>query len=79
MKRRTLRHLSLSVEGALTNPENWVDCITVDGKVLTTALEVKAFLEECLALGYELLPMASDCEGFDYKTGCPGHVIEEEE
>lgn len=77
---KTRRHLSLSVKGALrfkSTLQSLVNCTTDDGKTLTTIDEVRAFLESELAQGHELLPFG-ECEGFDYKTGCPGHVAEEE-
>ena len=49
-----------------------IGAITVDGKALTTVREIRKFLADQLAKGRELLP-CGDCEGFDYKTGCPGH------
>lgn len=72
--KRTM-HISLSILGALKEPENWVNCITVNGRLLVTTEEVKSFLLLCHDKGYRLLPM-SDCEGFDYVTGCPGHFCE---
>ena len=72
-------HLHLDVLGALRHPKVLRGCITVEGKKLETTAEVKAFLENQLAMGHECLPMSSECEGFDYKTGCPGHVIPDEE
>ena len=31
-----------------------------------------------LAQGHEVIPFGPACEGFDCKTGCPGHEITEE-
>lgn len=78
--KHTIRHISLDVKGALMNWDrkmlkNMASSITVDGTPLKTADDVKFFLLDQLAQGHELLPMA-DCEGFDWKTGCPGHVEE---
>jgi len=72
-------HFSLDISGALKRPKDWVNCITVDGKTFATAEEVTSFLKEQLALGRRLLPLADDCEGFDYQTGCPGHEISDTE
>ena len=69
-------HFAMSVRGALNHPSQLKNCITVDGKKLKTTYEVREFLLDQLSMGHELLPMG-DCEGFDYKTGCPGHQIEE--
>ena len=73
----TRRHLSLSVRGALNDPEKLVGCITVDGMTLNTIQQVASFLRGELADGHEVLPMSDECEGFDYKTGCPGHKVKE--
>lgn len=73
-------HLSLSVRGAL----NWskaemkrmAPSITVDGKQLRTAEDVKNFPLDELSKGHEVLPFG-DCDNFDWKTGCRGHVDKE--
>ena len=66
MARRTI-HCCLDIKG----------CITVDGRTLMTANEVKSFLREQLAMGRRVLPLG-DCDNFDYQTGCKGHVVEED-
>jgi hypothetical protein len=71
------KHIGLSIEGALKSPKDWVNNITVDGKLLKTVSEVRRFFEEELAMGHKVLPMSDECEGFDYVTGCPGHLIED--
>lgn len=44
-----------------------------DGTPLS-AEEAREYLMDCLAEGKELLPLSSECEGFDYREkGCPGH------
>lgn len=73
-----IRHMCLDVRGVLLNwtrpmQKRMAPIFTVNGRQLQTADELRAFLADCLAEGKEVLPMASDCEGFDYKTGCPGH------
>jgi hypothetical protein len=45
------------------------------GKSLT-ADEARDVLYDHLAQGHEVIPMGPPCEGFDYKTGCPGHKVE---
>lgn len=72
----TMSHLHISVRGALRHPQDLVNCITVDGKLLTKPKEVKQFLEYQLAMGREKLP-CGECEGFDYINGCPGHEEKE--
>lgn len=38
-----------------------------------TADEAKEVLMDHLAQGHEVIPVGPPCDGFDYKTGCPGH------
>lgn len=72
----TIRHLSLNVRGILENcPDSKIKKLFVDeetGRQLTPS-EARGYLLDCLTEGKELLPMGK-CEGFDYKTGCPGHA-----
>ena len=72
---KTLHHMSLDIAGALRRAKDLRNCITVGGKLLTTEKQVKQFLEYQLSLGRKVLPFG-ECEGFDYITGCPGHIIE---
>ena len=76
MARRTI-HCCLDIEGGIRNAKDLRGCITVDGRTLMTANEVKSFLREQLAMGRRVLPMG-DCDNFDYQTGCKGHVVEED-
>ncbi len=69
-----LMHCSLDIEGASRKPQDWVNCITVDGKTLKTIEEVKSFFEEHLKLGHKVLPLGG-CDNFDYETGCKGHKV----
>lgn len=77
------RHLRISLRGALsrTNPQlkrEWEGAITTDdGRVVQTGAEIRTFFLDQLSLGREYLPMG-ECDGFDYKTGCPGHPIVDE-
>lgn len=74
-----IRHLSLSIEGALKNAKDFVDCIeTEDGKTLNTVAEVKAFFKEQLDMGRKYLPYG-ECDNFDYQHGCKGHPSEKKE
>lgn len=72
-----IRHVSLSVRGALDQNNarlrQLAPCITVDGKKLKTAEEVREFLKEQLTQGHEMLPM-TDCDNHDWKKGCLGHA-----
>jgi hypothetical protein len=74
----TIIHVSLSVRGALKWPPaklreatEWIT--KPDGSRFTPAELRDALLDE-LAQGHEVIPMAENCEGFDFKTGCPGHA-----
>lgn len=71
-------HMSMSVEGGIRNAEDLAGCIEQDGKTLETAAEVRTFLKKHLAAGRRVIPM-SDCLGFDFQKGCPGHSKEESE
>jgi hypothetical protein len=53
----------------------WEDTITVDGKKLMTASEIRTFFMDMLAEGYELIPYG-ECDNFDKKHGCQGHPLE---
>jgi hypothetical protein len=69
---RTL-HCSISVRGALLNwNREWRWVKAADGSSLTKHQAKAAFLDH-LARGIEHIPLGEPCEGFDYKTGCPGH------
>lgn len=67
-------HMCLSVRGALRWPDAQLRylCADENGDHLKPD-DVREWLMEQLAEGREVLPMGEPCEGFDYKTGCPGH------
>ena len=69
-------HLSLSIEGGIKWAKKLCGCIEVDGRTLNTVKEVREYLQGQLALGRKYLPM-SDCDNFDYRQGCLGHIITE--
>jgi len=69
--------MCLSCSGGIKNAASLKGVITVDGRTLTKVKEIREFLEYQLAMDHEVLPMG-DCDDFDYKTGCRGHVIEED-
>jgi hypothetical protein len=76
---RQTRHLCLCIRGALNWPKGKLKNMfenSETGKRLT-ANEAREYLMDCLSEGKELLPLGK-CEGFDYKTGCPGHPINDE-
>lgn len=61
-------HVSLDIDGGIKNAQLLKGCITVDGRVLNTVKEIRAFLYEQKAMGREVLPIG-DCDNFDYKKG----------
>ena len=49
-----------------------------DGSKLS-ADEAREYLMDCLSQGKEVLPLSSECDGFDYSgKGCPGHAKEQQ-
>jgi hypothetical protein len=75
---RTEMHVGLSVRGYLMGPDrNCRELFKRDGRFLTPR-EAKAVLTEYLANGVEVLPFGKPCEGWDPKTGCPGHPTPED-
>lgn len=70
--------MSLNIDGGIQNARLLKGCITVDGRVLNTVKEIRAFLYEQKAMGRKVLPMG-DCDNFDYQTGCLGHQVEDGE
>jgi len=65
-------HLCVNIDGLLRrhNLKGWVT--DDEGRELSSA-KARAWLLEQKAMGRRVLPMAAECEGFDYQTGCPGH------
>ena len=74
---KRLVHFCLDIEGGIRNAKDLKGCITIDGRTLMTAKEVKEFLRYQLALGRRVLPFG-DCDNFDYQTGCKGHIVEDD-
>lgn len=65
-------HVGLSIRGALKD-ETLARCITAkDGRQLSQ-LEIHNILCDLLADGVEMIPIGEPCEGWNWKTGCPGH------
>lgn len=73
-----IMHMALNIDGAIKNAQMLKGCITVDGRVLNTVEEIRHFLYQQKAMGREVLPIG-DCDNFDYKKGCLGHQVEDEE
>lgn len=70
-------HLCVSVRGMLhwSNADakrNMKSITKSDGTRYLSVAEFRNALMDELAQGHEVLP-TGECEGFDYKTGCPGH------
>lgn len=63
----------LDVCGALKNGVGWKWVTSDDGRPLSKD-QATAFLVDALADGKLFLPVG-ECEGFNHKTGCPGHQI----
>lgn len=74
MATRKVIHLCLSIEGGIRNARSLRGCIEVDGQTLQTTEEVRAFLREQRDMGRKCIP-CTDCDNFDYMTGCKGHTI----
>ncbi len=76
----TRRHMCMNIAGALRNAgkRSMAGLLTDDYGVEMSDKKVREYLAECLEKGWRVIP-SSDCEGFDYQTGCPGHVIEQKE
>lgn len=74
----TIVHLSVSVRGLLHRNDRelkqdlkWIT--KEGGKRYRSVAELREALMDELAAGHLVLPTTPECEGFDYKTGCPGH------
>lgn len=71
-----IHHMCIDVRGVLGCNKNMLKKLFVDnetGKFLT-ADEAREHLMDCLSEGKEVIPFGEPCEGFSYKTGCPGHT-----
>lgn len=71
-------HMCANVRGLLSWSNAKLHGMFVDesGRKMTGA-ECREALLDALSEGKEVLPIGPVCEGFDYKSGCPGHPIEE--
>lgn len=75
-------HICISVRGMLNwskaeAKRNMKSITKSDGTHYRDFDELRHELMNELAAGHEVLPMGEPCEGFDYKTGCPGHETEQ--
>jgi len=70
-------HVCLSVRGALRWDRRTLAraCkgVTMPDGRRPTPDELRDHLMDLLADGNEVVPLGDPCEGFDPKTGCPGH------
>lgn len=71
------RHMCINLAGLLRNSGKKKIKIFEDenGNIISDA-EARAYIAECQAKGWRVIPMGEACEGFDYfGSGCPGHPI----
>ena len=76
----TTHHVCQSVRGALANwtKREWSRNLRHDDGRPCSEREAKEFMMDQLAQGREVIPLTNPpCEGFSYKTGCPGHRVVE--
>jgi hypothetical protein len=66
-------HFCQSVDGAIKNwsKREWKSFADGNGWSIERA---KEFMRICSFEGKRVLPIGK-CEGFSYKTGCPGHPV----
>lgn len=65
-------HLCLDIEGALNKARHDPNLAASMFAGISDSKEVIKILEQNLRIGRKVLPFG-ECEGFDYRTGCPGH------
>ena len=67
-------HMCVDISGALKNWSDrlWRGVVTDDNGRVLTLREAKQYFRAELAKGRAVLP-CSDCDNFDYQTGCQGH------
>ena len=78
---KQIKHMCVNIAGLLRNyGRKKMDGLFTDddGNDYTDKM-ARAYLAECQAKGWKLLPMSDKCEGFDhFGGGCPGHKVEDE-
>ena len=75
----TTRHMRLDIRGCLKNtayPSGFRDLVRDDDGNTLSPEDAREWLLDELAKGHKFLPV-SDCEGFSFETGCPGHETPE--
>jgi hypothetical protein len=70
-------HMCMSIEGCLRNHKGKkIKIFTNDDGSETSDKDARAYLAECQAKGWKVIPFGKPCEGFNYfGHGCPGHFI----
>jgi hypothetical protein len=70
-------HCGVSVRGALLAPyaqqRRVASTLLRGGVPCRSVQEYREALADLLVQGVEMLPIGEPCEGWDRKTGCPGH------
>lgn len=66
------RHLTVNVIGIQKQPDLTGLFDDDNGNAVSDA-EARKYLKECEAKGWRVIP-CGDCDNFDYKTGCKGHL-----
>lgn len=71
-------HMCISVRGMLNwdlreTKRNLKSMTKNDGTRFASVEEFRHAMMDELSQGHQVLPLGPACEGFDYKTGCPGH------
>jgi len=72
----TTHHMCMSIEGCLRNHRGRkIKIFNNEDGSQTSDKEARAYLAECQAKGWKVIPFGEPCEGFDYfGHGCPGHL-----
>lgn len=73
---KTTRHICQSVEGALKfwKKAEWKSVSKSSGMTIE---QCKNEFWKMHGEGKLVIPIGEECEGFSYKTGCPGHQLSE--
>jgi len=70
-------HCSYSIKGLSTRSNRdlrpWLKTFTQDGRHPRDVQELRSWFADMLCDGIKMIPIGEPCEGFSYKTGCPGH------
>lgn len=67
-------HCCLDVRGALKNfTKRQLGALFTDNGKRVSADAARDALLDHVAAGHDVIPLGPPCNGFDYKTGCPGH------